>query len=125
MDFFQNFDYFTGYDPTQGFVHYVPEAQAKQLNLTYASSNSAVLRVDTSVTQDSEPNASTGRFSVRLTSKKTYGVGSLFLFDVLHTPVGCATWPALWLTDPNNWPQNGEIDGTFPRKSLPSPSLWW
>lgn len=25
-------------------------------------------------------------------------------------PYGCATWPNLWLTDPDNWPENGEID---------------
>lgn len=27
-----------------------------------------------------------------------------------HTPIGCATWPALWLADESNWPYNGEID---------------
>jgi hypothetical protein len=56
------------------------------------------------------PNASTGRFSVRITSKKQYSVGNLFVFDVVHTPIGCGTWPALWLSDPSNWPINGEID---------------
>lgn len=107
--FFDNFDYFTGYDPSSGFVHYVPATEAESLNLTYASSSSAVLRVDTSVTADSNPNASTGRFSVRITSKTQYTDG-LFIFDVIHTPIGCGTWPALWLTDPSNWPYNGEID---------------
>lgn len=29
--FFDNFDYFTGYDPADGFVHYVPSEQAAQL----------------------------------------------------------------------------------------------
>jgi hypothetical protein len=67
------------------------------------------LRVDTSVGPGSEPDASTGRFSVRVTSKNTYNNG-LFLFDVKHTPYGCGTWPALWLTDPSNWPKHGEID---------------
>lgn len=107
--FFDEFDYFTGYDPTQGFVHYVPQAQAAQLNLTYASSSSATLRVDTSVGPEDVPNASTGRFSVRVTSKKTYNKG-LFLFDIRHSPYGCGTWPALWLTDPSHWPEHGEID---------------
>jgi len=92
-------------------VHYVPAAQADspQYNLTYASSTSAVLKVDTSVNADTVPNASTGRFSVRIESKKQYSDG-LFIFDVIHTPTGCGTWPALWLSDPANWPQNGEID---------------
>ncbi|KAG6356655.1 hypothetical protein INS49_014529 [Diaporthe citri] len=86
---------------------------AEPLNLTYASTSSAVLRVDTSVGPSSSPDASTGRFSVRATSKKQYNAGSsagLFLFDVKHTPYGCGTWPALWLADPSNWPDNGEND---------------
>ncbi|GAW19030.1 hypothetical protein ANO14919_085140 [Xylariales sp. No.14919] len=107
--FFDNFDYFIGYDPAQGFVHYVPKEQAAQLNLTYASESTAVLKVDTSVGPGSEPDASTGRFSVRLESKRQYDNG-LFIFDVKHTPFGCGTWPALWLSDQNNWPDNGEID---------------
>ncbi|KAI0872886.1 concanavalin A-like lectin/glucanase domain-containing protein [Hypoxylon argillaceum] len=107
--FFDKFDYFTGYDPAQGFVHYVPQAQASQLNLTYASESTAVLRVDTSVGPGDSPDASTGRFSVRVESKTQYNNG-LFIFDVKHTPYGCGTWPALWLTDQSNWPDNGEID---------------
>jgi len=102
--FFDDFEYFTGYDPAAGFVHYVDQPGSAALNLTSASSSSAVLRVDTS-----DPNASTGRKSVRITSKKQYNSG-LFVFDILHTPYGCSTWPALWLSDPNNWPMNGEID---------------
>ncbi|KAI1390909.1 glycoside hydrolase family 16 protein [Hypoxylon trugodes] len=108
-NFFDNFNYFTGYDPAQGFVHYVPKEQATSLNLTYATTDSAVLKVDTSVGPSSSPDASTGRFSVRVESKAQYDNG-LFIFDVKHTPFGCGTWPALWLVDPNNWPDNGEID---------------
>jgi hypothetical protein len=44
-----------------------------------------------------------------VTSRNTYNKG-LFLFDIKHTPYGCGTWPALWLTDPYSWPDNGEID---------------
>lgn len=78
-------------------------------NLTYASESAAVLKVDTSVGPGSLPDASTGRFSVRVESKRQYNKG-LFIFDVRHTPYGCGTWPALWLTDQSNWPNNGEID---------------
>lgn len=67
-------------------------------NLTHATSSSAVVKVDTTVGPGSIPDASTGRFSVRLHSKKQYETG-LFVFDVQHTPYGCATWPALWLTE--------------------------
>lgn len=80
-----------------------------QQNLTYATPSTAVVKVDTAVGPDSVPNASTGRFSVRLESKKTYNSG-LFLFDVKHTPYACGAWPALWLTDPSHWPDHGEID---------------
>lgn len=102
-DFFDKFDYFTGYDPSSGFVHYVPydTATSDEYNLTYASSSSAVLRVDTTDT-----DASTGRYSVRITSKTQYDSG-LFIFDVLNSPYGCSTWPALWLSDVANWPKNG------------------
>lgn len=110
--FFDNFDYFTGYDPTAGYVHYVDSAVAtsEQYNLTYASSQSAVLKVDTTDT-----NADTGRYSVRITSKKQYNNG-LFIFDILNSPYGCSTWPALWLSDPSNWPENGKkpIGSSYP-----------
>lgn len=146
---------------------YVDADTASSLNLTYASSTRAVLRVDTSDAEDTTTDtssassstetttstssttntnqngqngqttsqqggtsntntqqggpgrrqttsttsttSSTGRNSVRVTSKNTYDSG-LFIFDVYHTPHGCGTWPALWLTDVDNWPSNGEID---------------
>jgi hypothetical protein len=84
-------------------------ADSTQYNLTTASSTSAILKVDTTVDAETVPNASTGRFSVRISSKKQYSTG-LFVFDILHTPIGCGTWPALWLADESNWPNNGEID---------------
>ncbi|OAA72598.1 Concanavalin A-like lectin/glucanase [Cordyceps fumosorosea ARSEF 2679] len=108
-DFFDQFNYFNTYDPAHGFVHYVSPADAKQHNLTYATQSSAIIRVDTTVGPGSNPDASTGRFSVRIESKKTYDKG-LFVFDVRHTPYACAAWPALWLTDPSHWPEHGEID---------------
>ncbi|OJJ74379.1 hypothetical protein ASPBRDRAFT_447542 [Aspergillus brasiliensis CBS 101740] len=102
--FFDEFEYYTATDTTDGFVDYVDSSTASEMNLTYASSSRAVLRVDTSTS-----NQTSGRKSVRITSKKTYNDG-LFIFDITHTPYGCATWPALWLTDPSNWPEHGEID---------------
>lgn len=141
-------------DPTNGYVTYVDSSTASSLNLTYATSSRAVLRVDTSDSTSSSSSdtassgsssgssntnpgsqggqgsgpggqkqrrattstststtstSSTGRNSVRVTSKTQYSSG-LFVFDVKHTPHGCGTWPALWLTDPDNWPTNGEID---------------
>jgi hypothetical protein len=108
-DFFDGFNFFNQADPTNGFVHYVLEDAATQPahNLTYASESSAILHVDT--TSD-EYDTSTGRWSVRISSKKQYDSG-LFIFDVLHSPVGCGTWPALWICDDNNWPDNGQLHG--------------
>lgn len=102
--FFDKFNYFSDEDPTAGFVIYTNRSTAQDLNLTYASDTSAVLRVDSFT-----PRAVGGRNSVRIESKATYDTG-LFLFDIIHTPYGCGTWPALWLTDGYNWPMNGEID---------------
>ncbi|KAI9852017.1 MAG: hypothetical protein M1838_002140 [Thelocarpon superellum] len=102
--FFNNFDYFTGADPTQGFVNYLDAAGSEQYNLTSVTQTTAILKVDTS-----QAAATTGRMSARIESKMQWNEG-LFIFDVLHTPNGCGTWPALWLTDPSNWPYNGEID---------------
>ncbi|KAJ5256534.1 hypothetical protein N7478_012638 [Penicillium angulare] len=102
--FFDQFDYFTDPDPTEGSVLYVDKHTAQALNLTYATETSAILRVD-SVT----PKPVGNRSSVRIESKSKYDTG-LFLFDIIHTPYGCGSWPALWLTDGYNWPTNGEID---------------
>lgn len=85
-------------------MHYSNPEQSDQMNLTFASPSAAVLRVD-----NTETNASTGRHSARLTSKNQYDDG-LFIFDIAFAPYGCATWPAVWLSDPSNWPYNGEID---------------
>ncbi|KAK4657295.1 hypothetical protein QC762_211720 [Podospora pseudocomata] len=105
-NFFEKFTYFNNYDPSHGFVHYVSPGDADLYNLTTANQDTINIRVDTS-----RDNATTGRHSVRLESNRQYESG-LFIFDVKHTPVGCGTWPALWLTDPSPgaWPANGEID---------------
>lgn len=89
--------------------HTSSDRETSDQNLTYASAESAVVKVDTSVGPQTDVNASTGRFSVRLESQKTYNRG-LFIFDVKHTPYACGAWPAIWLTDPSHWPDHGEID---------------
>lgn len=72
---------------------------------TSVDGKSVYLRVDTTGNKET-----TGRHSVRIESKKQYDKG-LFIFDIQHTPYGCGTWPALWLTaDSDHWPANGEID---------------
>ena len=87
-DFFGGFNFFTGPDPTEGFVDYVDEATARSTNLINGSSTSTVQwGVDVN---NKTPN---GRPSVRIESKKKYDSG-LIVLDVAHMPFGCGTWPA-------------------------------
>jgi hypothetical protein len=56
------------------------------------------------------PGGGVGRDSVRISSKQTWGTGSLVVVDLAHVPGGqCGTWPAMWMLGPN-WPYGGEID---------------
>jgi hypothetical protein len=102
--FFNNFNFFTGGDPTHGYVHYVNQSVAQSEGLIKASDGSPVyIGCDhTNVASGS------GRDSVRLESKKTWNSG-LILIDLTHMPTGCGTWPAFWTVGPN-WPNGGEID---------------
>ncbi|GIK03045.1 hypothetical protein Aspvir_007111 [Aspergillus viridinutans] len=102
--FFDHFWHFTDEDPTDGFVEYVDREQAESLSLIESTNSSVSIRVDNTTSY-----APRGRKSVRLESKKGYDTG-LFIFDIIHTPYGCGTWPALWLADTYNWPLHGEID---------------
>ncbi|KAH8732777.1 concanavalin A-like lectin/glucanase domain-containing protein [Phaeosphaeriaceae sp. PMI808] len=102
-DFYSKFDFFTGADPTDGFVKYVDEATARKSNLINGSSTSLVqFGVDI---QNKTPK---GRPSIRIESKKKYD-GGLIVLDLEHMPFGCGTWPAFWTLGPN-WPKGGEID---------------
>ncbi|KZS86937.1 endo-1,3(4)-beta-glucanase-like protein [Sistotremastrum niveocremeum HHB9708] len=105
-EFFDGFAHENIADPTHGRVTYVDEATARSDNLSYAIGDSFVIRADyTSVLAASDP----GRNSVRLKSKTAYTT-HVVAFDIRHIPQGCATWPAAWETDDNNWPNAGEAD---------------
>lgn len=105
-NFYDNFEYWDTYDPAAGFVHYDNPTDAVNRNLTGydPSTKTAYMRVD-----NTEEDATTGRHSARVSSRTTYDDG-LFIFDISHAPYGCATWPAVWLTNQYNWPLDGEID---------------
>ena len=95
-NFFSKFTFFTGHDPTNGFVDYVDQPTANRTGLIESTSSSVYMGVDhTNVT----PN---GRPSVRITSNKSYNHG-LIVLDLEHMPYGCGTWPAFWTVGPN-WP---------------------
>jgi len=92
-------------DPTSGRVNYVDQATALADNLTYTSDDTFIIRADyTTVLSSSDA----GRNSVRIQSANTYTT-HVVVFDIVHMPQGCATWPAAWETGPN-WPDGGEVD---------------
>jgi hypothetical protein len=107
-NFFNEFDFFTQSDPTNGFVQYVDAATADRDGLAGFSQGGVYLGVDYTNT------TTTGRQSVRVTSKKSYTKG-LFIADIAHMPAGadgtgsCGLWPAFWMFGPD-WPNSGEID---------------
>jgi len=101
--FFDMFDFFTDADPTHGFVEYVDQATAQSNSLIGTFDNSVTMGVDNSTV------TTTGRQSVRLTSKASYNE-ALIILDLAHMPGSvCGSWPAFWAVGPN-WPNNGEID---------------
>ncbi|OTB06687.1 glycoside hydrolase family 16 protein, partial [Hypoxylon sp. CI-4A] len=103
-NFFDNFDFFTEPDPTNGFVKYVSATEANDQSLAGYANNGVYLGVDSTTS-----NPDGGRSSVRVSSKKTYN-GGLIVADIAHQPAAqCGSWPAFW-TVGQNWPYNGEID---------------
>ncbi|KAF8803219.1 glycoside hydrolase family 16 protein [Phlegmacium glaucopus] len=105
-DFYNNFDWEAIADPTNGRVNYVNQAVSDSQNLTFASSDTFILRTDFRTVLSAR---GPGRNSVRLRSKNTYTT-HVAVFDVRHMPQGCGTWPAIWEVKGSNWPEGGEVD---------------
>ncbi|GAO13863.1 uncharacterized protein UV8b_03905 [Ustilaginoidea virens] len=103
-NFFDSFDFFTGPDPTKGFVEYVDSNTANKEGLAGYAKGGIFMGVDYKT-----KNPAMGRKSVRVTSHKAFTRG-LFIADIAHMPGSiCGTWPAFWMFGPN-WPVSGEID---------------
>ncbi|EXJ92121.1 endo-1,3(4)-beta-glucanase [Capronia epimyces CBS 606.96] len=98
------FDFYTGADPTNGYVNYITQDEAQSSGLYKIDNGAVYMGVDsTNVASGS------GRDSIRISSKKSYNHG-LIILDLAHMPAGaCGTWPAFWLLGPD-WPYSGEID---------------
>ena len=103
-NFFDGFEFFSGPDPTQGFVKYQTAAQANSGSLAGFANDAVYLGVDSTVA-----NPAGGRASTRVNSKNKYTNG-LFVADIAHMPSStCGVWAAFW-TFGDGWPNNGEID---------------
>ncbi|KIV79786.1 hypothetical protein PV11_07331 [Exophiala sideris] len=108
VNFFDGWDFFTGGDPTGGFVTYYSRSSAESAGMIDSTSNSSVYVGSDYTTFIPSPNDA-GRPSVRISSQRSWTHG-LFIGDFNHAPGGvCGTWPAFWTLGPN-WPYTGEID---------------
>lgn len=104
-NFLDQFNFFSGPDPTHGFVNYQARDAAFAAGMAGPSNSKGVYLGVDSVTM----NPAGGRKSIRIESIKTYN-GGLFIADIAHMPSNkCGTWPAFWLFGPD-WPMSGEID---------------
>ncbi|KAI2629018.1 glycoside hydrolase family 16 protein [Xylaria nigripes] len=103
-NFFDSFEFFSGLDPTTGYVQYADAVAANTTGLAGYANNGVYLGVDYKTT-----NPAGGRASVRLSSKKSFTHG-LIIADIAHQPASvCGSWPAFWTFGPS-WPTSGEID---------------
>jgi hypothetical protein len=92
-NFFDEMNFFSASDPTNGHVNYVDRATAESLGLAAIQNGAVYMGADYA-----ETNPSGGRKSVRVATKKSWTHG-LFIGDFAHMPAAsCGTWPAFWST---------------------------
>ncbi|RDB16079.1 putative glycosidase C21B10.07 [Hypsizygus marmoreus] len=105
--FFNGWDFYGSYDNlTLGDVVWLGKEDAFAQGLAYVNSaRNVILKVD----NGHNVQWNQKRNSVRITTQAAYGVGSLWITDMLHIPYGCSVWPAFWTKGPT-WPDDGEID---------------
>ncbi|CAE6338549.1 unnamed protein product [Rhizoctonia solani] len=102
--FFDQWDFWSTGDPTNGAVDYQSRENAQANGLIEINSaGNAIMRIENTT------QVGGNRKSVRISSKYIMN-GGLAILDAVHMPYGCGTWPAWWTTDVPNWPNNGEID---------------
>lgn len=82
-NFFSQFGFFSGPDPTQGFVNYIgDQGSASAAGLINTNNGKIYMGVDSTTVLST---SSAGRKSVRMTSKKAYNKG-LYIADIAHMP---------------------------------------
>ncbi|KAH7910214.1 glycoside hydrolase family 16 protein [Hygrophoropsis aurantiaca] len=105
-DFYNAFTFEAIPDPSNGDVTYVDMATAQRLNLTYATSDTFIMRADDTTVIAS---GGAGRKSVRIQSNNAYTT-HVVVFDMPHMPQGCGTWPAIRESSASNSTTGGKVD---------------
>lgn len=114
-NFFQQFSFYAGADPENGYVTYGDYNYAVNNQLIDFEDGAAIMRVDAAsyLTQTAGYKGvnGVGRKSVRVEGVDTFQHG-LLITDIAHMPTGiCGTSPRFWtLGGPDGWPYAGEID---------------
>ncbi|KAJ6606069.1 glycoside hydrolase family 16 protein [Mycena vulgaris] len=104
-DFLEHWDFFDRADPTHGLVNYQNMEDATAKGLAIVQNTTFIVAVDNTT----ELQSGEKRDSVRISSKKVYNAGSLFIADFAAMPASNGAWPAWWSVGPS-WPNGGEID---------------
>lgn len=106
-NFFDDWNFYGKADDlNSGDAFFLSAADAKQQQLAYVeSSGNAIIKVDNKTVVPYNEKRNT----IRIASKDSYGVGSVWIADMLHVPFGCSVWPSFWSQAPG-WPNGGEID---------------
>ncbi|KAF8975443.1 hypothetical protein BDQ17DRAFT_1184773, partial [Cyathus striatus] len=99
-NFFDDWDFFNGYDSTTAggeTYDYAKSAASMGLAVIDTKTKHALIKVDseTDVPYDGR------RLSVKITTKATYDMGSLWIADIFHAPFGCGVWPTFWSSAQN------------------------
>ncbi|KAF8073512.1 glycoside hydrolase family 16 protein [Lyophyllum atratum] len=106
--FFNDWTFYNNFDNlTNGDTIFVSASVAASAKLAFVdpATNHAIIKVDnTSIVPFNEK-----RNTVRISTNDRYGLGSVWVADMLHIPYGCSVWPAWWSQAPD-WPIGGEID---------------
>lgn len=90
-DFFTGWSFFSGTDPTNGYVDYQTSDEARASELFSVTNGSAYIGVDHNAIVEA---VNRGRKSVRIESQESWTQG-LFVADIKHMPSSaCGVWPA-------------------------------
>jgi len=106
--FFDGWNFYGNFDNlTNGDAIFISASDNTNDKLAYVDPNTkhAIMKVDNTTVVPFNDKRNT----VRINTADRYGVGSVWVADMIHVPFGCSVWPAWWSQAPG-WPTGGEID---------------